>query len=588
MTALQTTAPALRRHALASASALCLLLTACGGGGGSSNSNSGGGGGSTTVAATQFPLGVSVASPTSLSNASAVVASSQASGLPWTTRMAHWAQRLGHAIATGDSHLAGRLLASILPIGSAQADATKVPEALEVASKIEAVAEGSITLTGAGLDVTSLFNTASSNASCFGPQMPYASHQDGSPTSGTLPSGDLGIWKATEAGEPCAAAQLNRQLTGVKNQYRQGMFLMAALRHAIGSTTGLALPTGGTSVNATTAMATKLSSAAPGVTVNMATVSLNPDGSEYTYRLVISQGTGESAQQAEVVVYHRPGESDSAFAGNLHITTSRLGNDMAFGCTDETVTVPSVGLRYRVATATTVRYELSGDTLDFSARSANYCGAPVEDSLDHMGDIATLDSDRELDLTEDLGGSATHGSVKGWRGNASRFAGSLNKATQAGNFLYVWQAGNNDGRGRAFAVNATYDSATEARAMSAFYSYTSDGIGYTDGSMASLICNWAGPSNSHSVSHNLFQSQTATLGASSTAWSAGTSHIVYAPTNSCSSTTTSFDLDGNGTLDTNEGVGTSHDLDGLTTGTNVYTELGVRGYSQPRLFTTAR
>ena len=100
------------------------------------------------------------------------------------------------------------------------------------------------------------------------------------------------------------------------------------------------------------------------------------------------------------------------------------------------------------------------------------------------------------------------------------------------------------------------------------------------GNMLGLICNWAGPGNSH-VPQSYFQSQGATLTASATAWSLGTSKITYAPANSCSSTTTSYDQDGDGALSAGEGVGVLADLDTPSGSNTVAQELADRGFSIP-------
>jgi hypothetical protein len=132
-----------------------------------------------------------------------------------------------------------------------------------------------------------------------------------------------------------------------------------------------------------------------------------------------------------------------------------------------------------------------------------------------------------------------------------------------------------------FAAQASYNSTTEDRALDAYYGYAADmGTATNAGSMLGLICNWAGPGNSH-VPQSYFQSQSASLTASATAWSLGTSKITYAPANSCSSTTTSYDQDGDGALSAGEGVGVSADLDAPSGSNTVAQELTSRGFSIP-------
>lgn len=564
-----------------SALAMAAVLSACGGTGKKSRGNDSPSEETPVIdTTTAFPTGVAVASPTALSDSSSLVAA-QTLSVPWSTRLADWGSSVWQALETGDTARLGRLASALLPMAQAWAAPTKVPEGAVIASKIEAVAAGTLTLAGAGLNLNDLFNTQVNNAQCFGPTVAYEEHDDGpSGSNGVLPSGDLGMWTEFEGNtsEPCATAQIDARLQGVKEQYQQGMLLMAALRRIIGTTTGLGLPDAGVTLNATTAFSSAISTAAPGVTLDSATVSLDDTGAIYTYRMVVQKGSGDTLQRAEIVIRHQPTATDTVFSGILQITASQLSSDMAFGCSDE-----MDGSLYRVATATTVRYDRDGSALDFSARSANYCGHPTSDN-DYLGGIATVDVNGELDLSVSLEGGSTRNAVNGWRGNASRFAGSLDTDTQTGNFLYVWQAGNLDDFGRAFAVQSSYNSSDESRTLDAYYAYT-DAIAATDGSLLGMICNWAGPGNQHQPV-DLFQSQSVRLGGSASAWAvSGTSHIAYAPTVSCdASATMRFDVNADSTLETGEGSSFTHALDTLSTAADVPGELAVRGYVQPSLF----
>lgn len=96
---------------------------------------------------------------------------------------------------------------------------------------------------------------------------------------------------------------------------------------------------------------------------------------------------------------------------------------------------------------------------------------------------------------------------------------------------------------------------------------------------------WAGPGNNHAPAA-AFQSQTATMDAANMQFAipANGSHIAYAPTNSCASTTTEYDKNLNHTLDASEGAGMASELD-KPTGTNtVQQEIVSRGFAVPSLF----
>ena len=141
-----------------------------------------------------------------------------------------------------------------------------------------------------------------------------------------------------------------------------------------------------------------------------------------------------------------------------------------------------------------------------------------------------------------------------------------------------------DNATRMLAVAGDYNSATDTRTLDGYFAFGAD-IATTDGSMQGMICNRAGPGNNHAARAS-FQSQVATHTGSATTFSipSGGSKIAYAPTNSCSSTTTSFDLNADGTLASGEGVGTANGLDGPSGTNTVQSEINGRGFAKPSLF----
>lgn len=569
------------------AGALALaILSACGGG---SEVSTNSGGGTSTVSA--FPTGVALSSPGSLDSSSNIQASALPTA-PWDIRLTDWGRAMWQAMATQDAHAAGHLLMKLLPMSSAYAATSKVPEGAVVASEIEAVAKGTLGLSHGGLlDPNDLFNANATNANCFGPGITYTNHDNwtsGPNQNGSLPSGDLGMWTATntdsDGTQPCATAELNKRLQGTKKQVRQAMLLMAGMRRLIEASGTLSLPTAGNTTDVKDAFAPVLMAVSlfSTVTVEAATVALNSIGTVYTYRLALSAGSGASAKQGEIVIQHTPGASATQFSGILQITAAQLSSDPAFGCTDEMASG-----QYKVATVATIRYDKNGTALDMGARTARYCGNPTSTSSpSYIDDIAALDIDGMLDLGNDLGGSNVRGSNKGWRGDASRFGATMDTSTQAGDYIYLWQAGNGDDKTRAFAVHTTFNSSTEDRGLDAYFGYA-DTI---DQPMAGLdlqgmICNWAGPGNSHTTLP-IFQSQSATLSSSGSIWVASASKIAYAPTTTCNaSPTMNFDADASTVITTNEGASTTNDLDALTGGrSTVADELTHRGYTRPSIY----
>lgn len=581
--------------------AVAILLTACGGSDDSTTTSSNSGGSATVTA---FPTGVALSSPASLDSTSNVVASAMQQQAPWDVRLADWGRAMWTAMQAGDSRMATTLVLKLLPMSEARAAATKVPEGAVVASEIEAVAKGTLSF-NALLKMDELFTSSVNNASCFGPSVGYTGHDDWTaPTmqhataDGNLPSGDLGMWTSmstdnfgtnlapNDITQPCAIAQLNKRLDGTKKQVRQAMLLMAGLRRLITVSDTLDMPTAGNATNVQAALSTVLAGITElnGTTVDSASVSLNGAGTLYTYRITLSTGSGATAKQGEIVIQHTPGASATQFSGVLQITAAQLGSDGAFGCNDETTTIGGTSY-FNVATVTTIRYDRNGTAMDIGARTGFYCGAPAPSSTSYIDDLATLDVDGMLDFGTHLNGNNNRAGVKGWRGNVSRFGATMDIDTLAGDFVYIWQAGNLDGMSRAFAVHTTHNSVSEARGLDAYFGFSNaidDVVANMD--LRGMICNWAGPNNSHTP-NTKFQSQSASLGASATVWSLDSSKITYAPTTSCdSSSTMNFDVNANNTVGAGEGASVANDLDTLTTGTDVPDELSDRGFTRPNFF----
>lgn len=537
-----------------------LLLSACGGGGSSGGElalalvTSPTTAQASVSASESFPTGLVVASPAELGSASAAASTT------------------------------ARALAVPLGAGAGRAELT------DMGARIEAVLAGDTSVSLGGLLSFGNLFLQGSNAGCYGPQLLYANHEDGSGTeSGLLPGGDLGLWLPTDAasGQPCVVAQLNARTAGVKHATRQGLLLMAVMRATITSSGGtLSMPAAGFRTDLTTPFSTVLTAlpALTGVTVHAATVSLDPFGKTYTYRLAVSRNAGTSAgRSGEIVLQHRPGATAAAYSGVLRVAGFDLASGATFGCSDRMTSG-----RYQRARVTTVRYSRQGDQIDFGARSGQYCGAPADlADTDYARQVASFTTN-ELDPAEQLpagapGSAVVAGTSTGWRGNFDRFGGRYDRTTGAGQFLYAWQAGTGDRHARALAVSSTYDSTVDSRTVQGYFAFT-DALATTDGSLLGMVCNWAGPGAVHTPAAR-FQSQTATLAGLASTFVATASHLGYAPTNACASTTTVFDANADGTLAGGEGQGTLPALDApASPSVSVQGELVSRGYRQPGYF----
>jgi hypothetical protein len=440
------------------------------------------------------------------------------------------------------------------------------------------------------LNLGKLFSN-SGNANCYGPSMKYDSHEDAPPAglaSGTLPGGDLGLWTELDAGgDPCVASQLNARTAGIKGQTMQGLLLMAVLRHTVTSTSGLSMPTAGSTTDLTSQFESRVRAFPPFSSwdVHSATISLNSGGTAYTYRLALTNGeSGAQARLGEVIMRHVPGTSAASYEGLMHVAGFALSNDSAFGCDDEKDTTANL---FKVAHVSTLAYERSDTAVSFGSRSASYCGHPASTgSSDYGAEVASYNSGGELDPTVELapGQPRNRGTSKGWIAGFTRFAGDFNVETAGGDFLYAWQAGTGDDKSRMLAVDTSYDVATLTHTLRGYFGFAAD-ISTTDGALLGMICNWAGPGNNHTPAAK-FQSQRATLVGDATVFTvpSGGSKILYAPTNSCSSTTTSYDVNVDNTLAANEGVGTVAALDEPSGSNSVQQEIESRGFAKPTAF----
>jgi hypothetical protein len=379
------------------------------------------------------------------------------------------------------------------------------------------------------------------------------------------------------------AAQLRKRIASAKRQGLQGLLMAAVMRRAV-SAGGLSLPSAGTSIDIKTQTAAALAPASLPATVDTATLSLDSTGKTFTYRLVLaSTATGASAKRGEMILRHTPGTTFSDYSGLLQVAGFALDNDVAFGCDDQ-----MDGGNFKVARVSTLSYSRASNAMSFASRSSHYCGHPTAGvGANDAAQVASFDAKGELDPKVKVPGRS-RGATLGWRGDYTRYAGDFDKTTAEGKFLLAWQAGPNDSHSRALAATGALNAATGDRTIKGFFAYADEiSNAGTAIDLQGMICNWAGPGNSHAPKLR-FQSQVATLASGATAYTLGSSLITYAPTVKCDTNPTGtmlFDVDANKTLDATEGKGTVSNLDSLTgTRTTVQQEITSRGWGRPSLF----
>lgn len=545
--------PAAKLRGLALASlAISALLSACGGGGGGGgsstalNDNASSAGSTTSAAA--FPFGMALASPTGLQDSSAIVSG-------------------GMGIVDLGLSTAKTLSQGVL---SSQADA---------------LAAGRLTLSGSALlSVGALFDTSvRSHASCDSPSVAYLNHDDAPGTNGTLPSGDVAMWIDSDSSSPtvpCSVAELNAQLQAPSAQTQQAILLLAGMRQLIAADHSLQMPAAGATLDMSSRVTPVISALLTGVSVQAATVKLNADASEYSYRIVLTRGSGASAQSLDMTLLHTPAETDTRYAGVLQLTLGYLSTDASIGCTD----LQDGSGRYKVARLISLGYNRQDQWLSLRARAGQYCGNPTVSGASHMGQLAALTLSGEIDPAVFLTGS-TRGGTLGWRQGFVRMTQDVVMSSLTSDFIYAWQDRPLGGtsHARMFAGHSTLDSGTQMRTLDIFHGYTDD-ITHTDGTLRGMICNAAGPGAASTI-QPLFQYQSLSLGASGSQWALGVSNIHYAPTNSCQSGSgMRFDANGDGTLGGSEGTSFTPDLRGPTGGSvDVQDELQLMGFLPPIL-----
>jgi hypothetical protein len=228
--------------------------------------------------------------------------------------------------------------------------------------------------------------------------------------------------------------------------------------------------------------------------------------------------------------------------------------------------------------------------MNMSSRESVYCLSGALTST--ISDYAAIDVNGELDPTKTACPACTGQDAAGWIQEGSgfkRFGATYNPTTREGNYKFAWQAGLLDGYSRMFAMNVAYDSILFVRTGKAFFGFSGamnpQSPDATPTDLKGMICNWAGPGNSHAPS-NLFQYQEITLGGGAADWNIVTSKIGYAPTNSCnSSATMQFDVNADGTLTSAEGNNVTNNLDTLDAGMlTVQATMVGRGFTNPTLY----
>jgi hypothetical protein len=193
--------------------------------------------------------------------------------------------------------------------------------------------------------------------------------------------------------------------------------------------------------------------------------------------------------------------------------------------------------QHDVTNVGTLKYARSGTAINLSHRSGQYCGADTSHGNLAVNRGAAYAGDGQLDPASKL----DSGTGKGWGNNFSRFAGEFTSGTEAGNYIHAWQAGPHDSSARTLQVKleTVQLAATVATAATAHFGYGDDIAASTSGPIRGIYCNWASPVTSAgygAVRNEYAQKQVMSYSAATTLWTAGSSNIAYAPTETCTYT----------------------------------------------------
>lgn len=515
------------------------LLIACGGGGSSSS-------------ASVFPTGLALSSPSDMQLGSNTLAARSPS--PFDAL-----KEALFALYRGDRDAAAVAFGKLLPLSSAWA-ATRSPGYIVAANRINSLLTGATPASTAAFFNPTRFLASVTNAGCYGPNVLYQNHPDGAlPNSGTLPSGDLGMWTVTDTatGHVCASAQLDARMDGINQRANTGLMTLASLIN-VAAAAGKALPAAGSSLILVSEMNTAFS--ASGLTFTTATVAQSST-SVWTYTVQFSFTNASLLHNVEIKLTHTPSTSSTNYSGLLTYAVTR-GTVNMLNCPGSSGGTVDVG---------TLKYTRTGKTVaNLVHREGNYCGAGTPSSL--ATSVADFSSDGQLDPAVKWTGA------RGWANNFSRFGANYDPTTSQGYYALGWQAGFNDGNSRLFNIGLNYNSTTELRDGESYFGYGSD-IATSSGAIQGFICNWAGPGNSHTL-QDYFQRQFVAFNDTSGKWEAGasgassSSNITFAPTNSCAYAgggTFNYDKNANASLaDDTAGSATVLDMKNKTFGATTY------------------
>ncbi len=352
------------------------------------------------------------------------------------------------------------------------------------------------------------------NAACFGPQLLYQNHPDGSDVTNAngdikLPAGDLGIWSDldAESGNACAAAQLNAKMMGLRYRTFSGMAIFAGMLGRVGQSEELSNILAESDVNLDLTQDMN-DLEIKHVVFNEATINYDATSETWNYlvRFDFRHLNSEDPKSAVFTMSLKPGSELEVYSGILNYRLD--GHKGGIQCTND-----------KVERLGSVSFEKTvNGSVQTQARTALMCGHDGSNGFDENG---VLDATYTQNDHED-----------GWVSNFSIFSTIFDSSTRAGRYAYTWQAGNADSHSRVFNITMNEDG-EDSEAWYGFGDSLTDAAA-EQSKIKGFICNWAGPNGQHTLIEKA-QNQLIRRDAATSTFlpiEEGSS-ITYAPVNSC-------------------------------------------------------
>lgn len=362
---------------------------------------------------------------------------------------------------------------------------------------------------------------------CYGPQLYYKNHPDyvagtgGGPfdagVNGNLPGGDLGMWDAAEAsGEACTAAKMNYEIGVVAEKVDMAINGLAMMM-CVAAAQQQELPAVGATSDYTSAVTTALTGQDIGATISTATLERLADLDGKAVYKSVMKATTTAGHVVTVNMKHvRLDDENKTYKGKMWMSvvpsSTTTSNDPMASKT------MALSILYHKASDTSVKYSL---------RQGNF-------SKENSTDAKMFDSSYVANLPISNDGYS-------WT------LVDQNPTDGTGKVGYAWVAGTKTENVRSFVANVTKDSAgTKSGTGYAGFGDTMENV-LKDTTLKTfldrMICNWAGPSNSHTGA-KFVQKQVMAMNTSGI-FAASSSKISFVPRNSCG---TSADTSPNGTF----------------------------------------